>query len=380
MTAPSPFAAMRRLHERGPRSRGLVVDRDGVALGPSMTLLCSRGMGYECVDPHSLVRVARIAFGADAQLGKLSRLLGAIARALEAGDLPRAQLLGLEIPIVELDDAQLAKLAAAANLIKAGFDPSQSRDEGGRWSSDGGGSGVREPVPVQIADAGEGMSDADGILPAATNRQAPQPIQAPSATIPPPVQRSGNVGEYSPSEAAKLPPPQSGSKYVTLNDGSVIWSGYMNDGRGGPMLMPDDVSLEDNVKMGQSLAGFPQVPPSVDAGVSPREGAMAYLFLPGHGPMDYQSAYGTKGQYNRNFVDFTNYNYGIVAAAAGYSQEEALANAGMANQATDWWDRNVHGDRPKDTSGPFGNKVQNAEMIIKGYDHYKTGRIGGPRK
>ena len=230
----------------------------------------------------------------------------------------------------------MAKLAAAAELIKSGFDPSQPRDERGRWSSGGGATSNGEATPVQIADADEGMSDAGGILPATAGGQAP-----PSAPIPPAVQRSGNVGEYSPTEAAKLPPPPAGSKYVTLNDGSVMWSAYMNDGRGGPMLMPDDVSLEDNVKMGQSLAGFPQFPPSVDAGMSPREGAMAYLFLPGHGPMDYQSAYGTSGQYNRNFVDFTNYNYGVVAAAAGYSRDDALAYAGMVNDLKDWYDRHA---------------------------------------
>ena len=98
MSNRSPFTRMCRLHERGPRSRGLVVDRDGVALGPAITLLRRGGVGYECVDPDSLRRVARIVFSADAPLGKLPRLLGAIACALEAGDLVKAQLLGLEIP------------------------------------------------------------------------------------------------------------------------------------------------------------------------------------------------------------------------------------------------------------------------------------------
>lgn len=352
MTETSPFNRMRRLHERGPRSRGLVVDCDGVALGPQMTLVRRSGMGYECVDAHSLMRVARIVFRADAQLGKLPRLLGAIAGALETGDLVKAQLLGLEIPIGDLDDTQLAKLAAAAELIKSGFDPTQPRDERGRWSNGGAATGDAEATPVQIADASDGVSDAGGILPAVANGQG-QVNGAAAATIAPSAQRSGNVGEYTPAEAAKLPMPPPGSKYVTLNDGSVIWSGYMNGGRGGPMPMPDDVSLEDNVKVGHSLAAFPQVPPFVDAGVPVREGAMAYLFLPGHGPMDYQSAYGTSRQYNRDFVDFTNYNYGVVAAAAGYSRDDASAYAGMANDWKDLYDRNAHGDPAKDTSGPF---------------------------
>jgi len=91
--------------------------------------------------------------------------------------------------------------------------------------------------------------------------------------------------------------------------------------------------------------------------------------------MDYQSAYGTSRQYNRDFVDFTNYNYGVVAAAAGYSRDDALAYAGMADDWKDWYDRNAHGDPAKDTSGPFKNKVQNADMIVKGHDDYTSGRI-----
>jgi hypothetical protein len=59
MSAPSPFALMRRLHERGPRSRGLTVDRDGVALGPQLTLLRRTQAGYECLGPDVLMRVAR---------------------------------------------------------------------------------------------------------------------------------------------------------------------------------------------------------------------------------------------------------------------------------------------------------------------------------
>ncbi len=388
MSNRSPFAQMRRVYERGRRSRGLVVDRDGVALGPDVVLVRHSAAGYRCARTDDLVRLTRLVFTGDAGFQRLPAVLAQIARALDAGDLVKAQLLGLEIPIGELDDSQLARLAGAADLVKVGFDPSQPRDEGGRWTSEGGGDGAGADAagvtPVQIADASEGISDAGGILPrqpaanGASNETGTPAAMA--ATIPPAPPGAGKVREYSPADAAKLPPPPPGSKYITLNDGSVLWDGYVNGGHGGPMLMPKEVSLEDNVEMGQSLAGFSQVSPSVDAGVSPRESAMAYLFLPGYGPMDYQSAYGTGDQYNRNYVDFTNYNYGVVAAAAGYSRDEALANAGMANQAKDWWDRHRHGAPPKDMSGPFKNKVQNADMIMRGYDDYRTGRIVAPHR
>jgi len=31
-------------------------------------------------------------------------------------------------------------------------------------------------------------------------------------------------------------------------------------------------------------------------------------------------------------------------------------------------------------SGPFKNKVQNADMIMRGYDDYRTGRIVAPHR
>jgi hypothetical protein len=68
----------------------------------------------------------------------------------------------------------LAKLTAAADLLKSGFDPSQPRDERDRWASDGrvSTSDSVAAAPVQIADAREGMSDAGGILPTSPGKQA----------------------------------------------------------------------------------------------------------------------------------------------------------------------------------------------------------------
>jgi hypothetical protein len=67
----------------------------------------------------------------------------------------------------------------------------------------------------------------------------------------------------------------------------------------------------------------------------------------------------------------TNYDYGVVAAAAGYSREDALKNAGTIK-------RLFHADDPDQASGPFGNKVRNADMIAKGYDDYVAGKIIPP--
>jgi len=386
MTNQSPFARMRRLHARGRRSRGLVVDRDGVALGPDAVLVSHSAAGYRCARTDDLVRLTHLVFAGDARLRRLPTVLARIARALDAGDLVKAQLLGLEISIGELDDSQLARLAGAADLIKASFDPSQPRDEGGRWTGEGGGDGVAADAagisPVQIADASESISDAGGILP----RQSPANIAGnetskPAATAtatPPAPPGTGNVREYSPEEAAKLPPPPAGSKYVTLNDGSVVWSAYSNHEKGGPMLMPKDVSLAENVKAGQKIRDtyYTESLADPDEAWSNSTIAMKRLFAPSHGTMDYQSVYGSSIDYDKDYVDFTSYNYGVVAAAAGYSKTMALVYSGGANVGANVADRlRGSSDSSRDTHGPFLNKVRNAEMIEKGYDDYKTGRI-----
>jgi hypothetical protein len=367
MIESSPLAAMRRLHERGPRSRGLVVDREGVALGPAMLLVRRGEVGFECVRPDIVVRVAQAVFGADARLAKLPRLLRSIAGALDAGDLVRAQLLGLQMPISDLDDAQLAKLAAAAELIKVGFDPSQPRDERGRWSSDGGASGASEAASVQVADAGEGTSDAGGIVPVAGNGQgqATQPVPVTSAPIPQPAQRSGNVGEYTPADAAKLPPPPAGSKYLTLADGSVPWTAPYHEIKGGPILVPNNVSIEHNVRAGEKILADYNKALETDAhgADGDRLGTMIRLF-DYSGEMDYQRTYGTNGHINRDYIDIGNYNYGAVMAAAGYSWPTAMIAASVAN-----W--NGEGEK----SWPFGGNPRNLDIARRGYEDYKAGRI-----
>jgi hypothetical protein len=132
-----PFATMRRLHERGPQSRGLAVDAEGVILGPDCILVRRTPAGYRSANPNEIARLTRSVLGDDGRLQRLPIVLAGITRALNAGDLVKAQLLGLEIPLVDLDDEQLARLRLAGDLLKD-FDPNQPRDERGRWTSDGG--------------------------------------------------------------------------------------------------------------------------------------------------------------------------------------------------------------------------------------------------
>jgi hypothetical protein len=169
------------------------------------------------------------------------------ARALEADDLAKATVATVLMKLPPLSAEAMAKLARDPTLKK--YSPDQPRDERGRWTS-GDADGTADPGedatqarPVQVAANDTGvMSDAGGIL---------QPPRGDADVVVPPPPGTGTVREYSPADAAKLPPPPAGSKYVTLNDGSVIWDGYLNHGHGGPMLMPADVSAGGCVAGGQ---------------------------------------------------------------------------------------------------------------------------------
>jgi hypothetical protein len=127
---------MRRLHERSPHSRGLSVDSEGVTLGPDCVLVRRTDKGYERAPVGEIVDLTRSVFGRDHRLERLPIVLARITEALAAGDLVKAQLLGLEIPIHDLDDRQLMRLRRAGNLVKE-YDPNQPRDERGRWASIG---------------------------------------------------------------------------------------------------------------------------------------------------------------------------------------------------------------------------------------------------
>ena len=128
------LATMRRLHDRGPRCRGLAVDAEGVALGPDCALVRRTPRGYRACGPEEMAVLQRAVFDDDARLAGLPIVLASIVRALDRGDLVMAQLLGLEIPLDALDDARLRRLRLASDLIKAGYDPNQPRDEHGRWT------------------------------------------------------------------------------------------------------------------------------------------------------------------------------------------------------------------------------------------------------
>jgi hypothetical protein len=113
-------------------------------LGPDCVLVERTNDGYRRINAAALGKLVKTAVGDDHHLQRFSLVLDRITAALAAGDLVKAQLLALEIPIGALDERQLKRPRSASNLIKAGFDPDQSRDEGGRWTAEGGGGSAAE--------------------------------------------------------------------------------------------------------------------------------------------------------------------------------------------------------------------------------------------
>ncbi len=164
------FPALRRLHARGAMSRGLTVDQEGVSLGPDCMLVRRTNAGYRVVNPVELECVLRYAFRERDDFAELAPRLGRIARALESGDLAKAQILGLQLPFDELDDEELQRLELGTRLIKTGYDPSQPRDEDGRWTSGGAGGNSRTVTTNAPTSAPIAISS----VPAADSRDVAQ--------------------------------------------------------------------------------------------------------------------------------------------------------------------------------------------------------------
>jgi hypothetical protein len=126
-----------RLHTRGRRSRGLVVDRQGMMIGPECVIVRYTASGFRCVGRAEAAVIQQIAFS-DRRPDWLFDYGCRIAKALGAGNLALAQIYGVHAStLVELSDQQVACLAKAAAIVKAGFNPDEARDWHGRWTTEG---------------------------------------------------------------------------------------------------------------------------------------------------------------------------------------------------------------------------------------------------
>jgi hypothetical protein len=83
--------------------------------------------------------------------------LGAVARALNAGDMVRASIAAVHLRLPPLDWPGAVRIAEAHDLLKQ-YDPNEPRDARGRWTTEGGGADADAPLSDDPANP-PGASD-----------------------------------------------------------------------------------------------------------------------------------------------------------------------------------------------------------------------------
>ena len=334
MTAMTLFTLHDRCMRKGASLLGLSCDPDGLHLGDCALVRAARdAQGRRLYEPRALGEINAVlsaAYGREIEFASRMPGLCRVSQHLSEDKLALAQITALHLRLPDLpDEAAVERLSKAEALLR--FNPNHF------------GPGPRHG---QFAPAGESENGRDG--------------DAPTRSYPAPAGDS-IVRNYSPEEAAKLPPPPPGSKYVTLKDGSVVWSSFANQRRGGPMLMPDGVSLAANIRRGEEIS-------DEHDDIIDQYKDMFDLFYRNRS-MDYQRIYGTGGKINRDYIDFGNYNYGAVAAAAGLSWVETIGAAGLINLGG-----------AGDKSGPLLNNPRNLAFIRRGFEDYRNGKISAHQR
>src|SRR5215469_1447603 len=146
---------MRRLHSRGPANRGICVDTDGAMLGPACVLVHRTARDFQSIDRGEAAVLQKCVLGPNRDEDWLYRQSQRIADALRDGEVALAQIYGLRIPVGELDDRLLQRLAKVS-LGKAGYDPDQPRipkgePHAGEWTSEGGGTDAEGGDTAEVA-------------------------------------------------------------------------------------------------------------------------------------------------------------------------------------------------------------------------------------
>ena len=112
-------------------------------LGPDWQLVRRTSASFGWLDPAAAGALQKIALRLGPEPDWLFEQCRRIAGALAKGEIALAQIYGLRIPLRDLDDAALQKLATTARLFKAGFDANQppvpaGNPDGGQWTDAGG--------------------------------------------------------------------------------------------------------------------------------------------------------------------------------------------------------------------------------------------------
>lgn len=115
-----------------PGGLGLSFTDAGVSLA-GIPLLYRTRAGFRSRPEAEIASLMKAAYGADPT--RLRSSLGAIARALDEGDLAKAAIAAVQARTPELSREAAARLADAAEEL-AKYDPDEPRDWHGRWTRD----------------------------------------------------------------------------------------------------------------------------------------------------------------------------------------------------------------------------------------------------
>jgi hypothetical protein len=238
-------------------------------------------------------------------------------------------------------------------------DSSSSDSDDGNY---GGGDGHYNPNEPRIPagqpgggqwTTGDGTTSDSGSISADDARTSPD--TSPSSTREYQVADSGQImtdANVDNSDSSK-------NRQVSYVDGTSV----IDPNTGKPYPMPEGMDIAANVKAAEDYDS--------DATDADKASSMIYWFSQG-GPQDYQRPNGyipalLFGDYVAMYRNATNYNYGAVSAAMGYSLDETLTAAGLYNQIrgnTNLPDMNV-------TYGIQNKAVNN---ITQGFQDYLDGK------
>lgn len=185
---------IRRLHSRGPANPGIVVDAEGAMLGPDCVLVRRTAQGYRCIDRDEAVALQKCLSADPSNANWLFGQCRRIAKALDRHDVPLAQILGLYMPVGELDAERLERLAIAAPFIKANFNPDEARipagqPGGGEWTTGLDADGSSGPagaktgltIPAQMTIPWDLPADIPWEIPGMPTEITPFPFDFPGA-------------------------------------------------------------------------------------------------------------------------------------------------------------------------------------------------------
>ena len=117
------------------------------ALSAGRVWLRRTSVGYLCIGLGPSAALTRFAFEDVADAHPFYKAWRRLDRDVARDGSEKARRLGLRIPFGALADPALRRLAIASALLKAGFDPNQSRDDDGRWTSGAAGAAAGRVSP-----------------------------------------------------------------------------------------------------------------------------------------------------------------------------------------------------------------------------------------